>query len=159
MIPVRLIVLGRLKEDYLRKAVDEYQKRLSRYCALETVELEPCRLPDNPSQREKQAVLAKEAEKILAKIPEGAYVVSLCIEGKQLSSEEWAERIETCAAEGRRLVLVVGSSFGLDEAVKRRADLRLSFSKMTFPHQLFRVLLLEQLYRAFQINSGGEYHK
>ncbi len=159
MIPVRLIVLGRLKEDYLRKAVDEYQKRLSRYCALETVELEPCRLPDNPSQREKQAVLAKEAEKILAKIPEGAYVVSLCIEGKQLSSEEWAERIETCAAEGRRLVLVVGSSFGLDESVKRRADLRLSFSKMTFPHQLFRVLLLEQLYRAFQINSGGEYHK
>lgn len=159
MIPVRLIVLGKLKEDYLRSAVAEYQKRLSRYCALETVELDPCRLSDSPSEREKQTALEKEAEKILGKIPEGAFVVSLCIEGKQLSSEEWAERVKVCENEGRKLVLIVGSSFGLSESVKRRADLRLSFSKMTFPHQLFRVLLLEQLYRAFQINGGGEYHK
>ncbi|MBR7071975.1 MAG: 23S rRNA (pseudouridine(1915)-N(3))-methyltransferase RlmH [Clostridia bacterium] len=156
---VRVIAMGRLKEDFLRSAVAEYQKRLSRYCRLEIVELEPCLLPDRPAEREIAAALEKEGKKILEKIPQGAQTVALCIEGKQLSSEEFAGQVADCAAEGREIALVIGSSYGLSAAVKERVALRLSFSKMTFPHQLFRVLLLEQLYRAFQINAGGEYHK
>lgn len=159
MIPIRLIAMGHLKEPYLRTALAEYEKRLSRYCSFEMIELEPVRLNERPSEREIAAALDKESEKILAKIPAGTFTAALCIEGKKLSSEQFAEQIKTCADGGRPMTFIIGSSHGLSDAVKTRADLRVSFSAMTFPHQLFRVLLAEQIYRAFQINSGGEYHK
>ena len=159
MMRVRLIAPGRLREEYLRAASAEYEKRLSRYCSLEVYEPEPVRLPERPSDREIGAALETEAAAIFKKIPDGAYVVALCVEGKSLTSEAFAERLSALSDAGKTLVLVVGSSYGLSEKVKARADLCLSLSAMTFPHRLFRVMLLEQLYRGFKINEGGEYHK
>lgn len=159
MIKIKLIAPGRLKEKYLRDAVEEYVKRLSRYCDLEITEPEPQRLPERPSAGEIASALETEAVAMLKKIPDTAFVVALCVEGGQMSSERFAETVSALASRGTPLVLIVGSSYGLSESVKSRADLRLSLSHMTFPHQLFRVMLLEQLYRAFKINEGGEYHK
>lgn len=159
MIKVTFITLGRLKEKYLREAVAEYEKRLSRYCDLETVELEPVKLPDAPSRAQVDAALEKEAEMIFKKIPKNSEVFALCVEGKQLSSEELAEKIENLSVKGKGITLIIGSSYGLSEKVKALSRLRLSVSKMTFPHQLFRVMLLEQIYRAFKINEGSTYHK
>ena len=159
MIKVTLITLGKLKESYLREAVSEYVKRLSRYCDLDIVELEPVKLPDNPSHLQIDAALSKEAEMIIKKIPKNCDVYPLCVEGRQLSSEEFAEKIDALSNEGRGIALIIGSSYGLSEEVKALAKNRLSLSKMTFPHQLFRVMLLEQVYRAFKINEGSTYHK
>ena len=159
MIKLTLIALGRLKEKYLSAALDEYKKRLSGYCNLDIIELEPVRLPNNPSQNEINTALEKEADNILKKLPEKTTVVSLCVEGKMLSSEQLAERVKLNCNEGRGLTFIIGSSYGLSERVKKRSDLRLSLSSMTFPHQLFRVMLAEQLYRAFKINEGSAYHK
>ena len=159
MIKVTFITLGKLKEKYLRDAVTEYEKRLSRYCSFETVELEPIKLPDNPSRSQVDAALLKEAEMIVKKIPKNSEVFALCVEGKQFSSEEFAEKLENLSKEGRGITFIIGSSYGLDNSVKLLSKTRLSVSKMTFPHQLFRVMLLEQVYRAFKINEGSTYHK
>ena len=160
MIKLKIITLGKLKEKYLRDAQDEYLKRLSAYARTELIELEPVRLSENPSAGEIERALLAEAELIKKKIPEGALVTALCIEGKQLSSEELsAFNYERISRGTGTLVYIIGSSYGLHPDIKARADLKLSFSKMTFPHQLFRVMLLEQTYRAFKINEGSTYHK
>ena len=159
MIKVTLIALGKLKEAYLRDAVSEYTKRLSRYCDLEIIELEPIKLPDSPSKSQIDAALLREAEMIIKKIPKNCDVYPLCVEGKQLSSEEFAEKVDDLSQQGRGIVFIIGSSYGLSETVKATAKMRFSLSKMTFPHQLYRVMLLEQVYRAFKINEGSTYHK
>ena len=155
---INLIVIGKLKEDYLRSACAEYIKRLGRYCSFELHELDECRLSDNPSEKEIASALKKEAEQI-QKFAKG-YIIPMCIEGKQLSSEELSTKISDAGVSGFSTVtFIIGSSFGLDESVKAMGNYRLSMSKMTFPHQLARVMLLEQIYRAFQIASNGKYHK
>lgn len=159
MIKITAIVLGKLKESYLKSAVEEYKKRISRFCELSIVELEPVKLPDSPSASQIAKALRDEAVLIEKHIPKQSYIISLCVEGKQLSSEEFAEKIEKTTNDGKNICFIIGSSFGLDENIKNRCDLKMSVSKMTFPHQLFRVILLEQIYRAFTITEGSSYHK
>ena len=159
MIKITLITLGKLKEKYLRDAVEEYAKRLSRYCKLDIIELSPVTLSDNPSQSEIDTALLKEAEIIEKRIPDGSIVTALCIEGKSNTSEQLAEFVEKNTNEGKNMCFIIGSSFGLGDTVKQKSNLKLSLSAMTFPHQLFRVMLLEQIYRAFKINEGSTYHK
>lgn len=160
MIKIKIIALGRLKEKYLREAVEEYSKRLSAYAKLEVIEIEPERLSDNPSDSEIEAALATEAEKILKKIEPESYTVAMCIEGRQMDSVEFSSLLGDKMDFGTGVFnFIIGSSCGLHNSVKTRADLKFSFSKMTFPHQLFRIMLLEQLYRAFKIRDGGKYHK
>ncbi len=159
MIKITLITLGKLKEKYLRDAVDEYQKRLSRYCKLDIVELNPVALPEKPSQSEIDAALLKEAEMIGKRIPENCVVTSFCVEGKAHSSEQLADFVDKNTNSGKNMCFIIGSSYGLSDTIKQKSDLRLSLSAMTFPHQLFRVMCLEQIYRAFKINEGGTYHK
>lgn len=160
MIHVDLIVLGKLKESYLRDACAEYAKRLQAFCKLRTIELTPYRLPDDPSDAQISDALEREAADIEKNIPANAAVYALCIEGKTVPSEQFSAMLDQSAVDGSgTVVFVIGSSFGLAERIKRRANVRLSMSPMTFPHQLARVMLLEQLYRAFQIRAGGKYHK
>ncbi|WP_087066534.1 23S rRNA (pseudouridine(1915)-N(3))-methyltransferase RlmH [Intestinibacillus massiliensis] len=160
MLSVKLICVGKLGEKFWADAVREYEKRLSAYCKLEIAELPEQRLPQTPSAGEIAAALAKESAAIRAKIPQGASVIALCVEGKTLSSEAFADKLGTMAAHGvSRLCLLIGGSCGLDEALKQDAALRLSMSPMTFPHHLARVMVLEQLYRALNILAGGKYHK
>lgn len=159
MIKITLVALGKLKEKYLRDAVEEYAKRLSRYCKLEIVELNPISLPEKPSQSEIDAALQREAELIDKRIPENCVVTALCVEGKAYSSEQLADFVDKNTNSGKNMCFIIGSSYGLCDTVKQRADLKLSLSAMTFPHQLFRVMCLEQIYRAFKINEGGTYHK
>lgn len=155
---IDLIVIGKLKEEYLRSACAEYIKRLGRYCTFELHELDECRLGDNPSEKEISAALKKEAE-LIRKYAKG-FIIPMCIEGKQLSSQELSEKISYVGINGFSTVtFIIGSSYGLDGEIKAMGNLRLSMSKMTFPHQLARVMLLEQIYRAFQISEGGKYHK
>ncbi len=155
---INLIVIGKLKEDYLRSACAEYIKRLGRFCTFELHELDECRLSDAPSDKEISAALKKEAEQI-KRFAKGM-IIPMCIEGKQLSSPELSEKISDAGVNGFSTVtFIIGSSFGLDDEVKSMGHLKLSMSKMTFPHQLARVMLLEQIYRAFQISGGGKYHK
>lgn len=145
MIKVNIVCIGKIKESYLREACGEYIKRLSRFCKLEIKELaEGKNLKD-------------EAEAVLRAV--SGYKIALCVEGKQLSSPALAERIKALTDRGGEMTFIIGSSCGLDDAVKENCDLKLSFSEMTFPHQLMRVILLEQIYRAFMINAGSEYHK
>ena len=159
MIKVTLITLGKLKEKYLRDAIDEYSKRLSRYCKLDIIELTPVNLPDNPSGGEINNALLKEAEMIDKKIPEGSRVVTLCVEGKFLSSEGLATFVDTNVNSGKNMCFIIGSSYGLSDSIKQKSDIRLSLSAMTFPHQLFRVMLLEQIYRGCCITNNILYHK
>ncbi len=160
MIKIRIIALGKLKESYLREAAEEYSKRLSRYCSLEITELNPVKLPDNPKDSEIETALANEKETILSKIQKGSRIIALCIEGKQISSEDLGEIISNSANFGSGdLTFIIGSSYGLSSEIKNRADVKISMSKMTFTHQMARVILLEQIYRAFKINEGGSYHK
>ena len=160
MLNVTIICLGKLKEKYLRDACDEYIKRLSAFCKLNIVELNPEKLSDNPSDKEIENALTAEAKKINEKIPKGSYIYSLCIEGKQISSEELSSEIEAVGVAGTSsVVFIIGSSFGLSDGVKKLSNKKLSMSKMTFPHQLARVMLLEQIYRAVQISAGAKYHK
>lgn len=160
MITVTVVALGKLKERYMREFSAEYEKRLSAFCKLQIVELSPERLPENPTQSEIDRALAQEAKQILSKLPQNAYVFSMCIEGKQMTSQRFSQKISTLAVEGvSNIAFVLGSSFGLAETIKKRSDFPFSMSEMTFPHQMARVMLLEQLYRAFQIANGGKYHK
>lgn len=160
MLNITLICIGKLKEQYLRDACAEYKKRLGTLCRLNIVELAAVKLPDNPSQKEIENALAEEGRAIAEKIPQGAYIFTMCIEGKQLSSEELSQKLDSLAVSGiSSAVFIIGGSFGLCDALKQKSHFRLSMSKMTFPHQLARVMLLEQIYRATQIEKGTKYHK
>ena len=159
MINVKLIALGNLKEAYLREAFAEYSKRLSGLCRFELIELKEYKLPDSPSDGEIDAALSDEAKRILPLLPPRAYKIALCVEGKQLSSEAFAEKIEKAAASHGEIIFVIGSSHGLSDKVKSVCDARLSISQMTFPHQLMRVIMAEAIYRAFNIIKGTKYHK
>ena len=155
---INLIVIGKLKEDYLRNACAEYIKRLGRYCTFSLHELNECRLSDTPSEKEIVSALKKEGEQI-RRYAKG-FIVPMCIEGKQLTSQELSEKIMDTGVGGESTVtFIIGSSYGLDPERKAMGSLKLSMSKMTFPHQLARVMLLEQIYRSFQIAEGGKYHK
>ena len=157
---VTLICVGKLKEKYLRDACDEYSKRLNAFCKLNIIELNPYRLSDNPSQSEISIALNSESKDILAKIPNNSKVLAMCIEGKQMPSEKLSAMISQAGVEGyNSLTFIIGGSHGLSDSVKKRADFHLSMSEMTFPHQLARVMLLEQIYRSYQISNGGKYHK
>ena len=159
MLNVKIICVGNLKESYLKDAAAEYIKRLSAFCRLEIAELKEHKLPDGPSEVEISAALEEEADRILAAIPPRAAVIPLCVEGKQFSSEELAKKLDGFATSHGSVCLIIGSSHGLAPRVKSRADLRLSVSELTFPHQLMRVLLLEVLYRCLNIQKGTRYHK
>ncbi len=160
MLTVKLICVGRLREKYYIEAFQEYAKRLGAYCRFECLEIAEQRLPDRPGEKEIAAALEREALEILKAVPDDAYLCALCVEGRQMPSEGLAELIRSRENSGKpKLCFVIGSSCGLSETVKRRADLRLSFSQMTFPHHLARVMLAEQIYRGFKINEGSKYHK
>lgn len=160
MQTIQLLCVGKLKEKFYADAVSEYAKRLGAYCKLSIVELPEERLPDRPSQAQIDAALDREGDRILAKIPAGSVIIALCVEGTLLSSEELAGRMEKWAVQGgSQLTFLIGGSCGLHSKVKQRAALRLSMSPMTFPHHLARVMVLEQIYRAFKINEGSNYHK
>ena len=152
--------MGKLKEKFYRDAVEEYSKRLQRFCKLEITELPETRLPEDPSPAQVRQALAAEAALIRERLPRGGAVIALCVEGKPCSSEELSRRMADFGVAGRtQLTLLIGGSFGLDETLKREADWRLSMSPMTFPHHMARVMLLEQVYRAYQIAVGTRYHK
>lgn len=160
MLSVYLICVGRLKERFYREAAAEYMKRLSACCKLTVIELPEHKLPQTPSRGAIDAALAKEADAIRSKLPSVCDVVALCVEGKERSSEELSRMIAAWAnGGGKRLVFVIGSSHGLHPSIKEAAFMRLSMSPMTFPHHLARVMVLEQLYRAFKIQEGSSYHK
>lgn len=159
MIQVTVITVGNLKESYWRDAVAEYEKRLAAFCKPNMIQLKETNLPENPSEGEIRTALSDEAKRILAAMPPKSFRVALCVEGKQLSSEELAERMEHAVNENGHLCFVIGSSHGLDEEVKAACQMRLSVSKLTFPHQMMRPLLLEVIYRSFSILKGTRYHK
>ena len=157
---ITVITVGKIKEKYLKDAIAEYSKRLSRYCKLEILEVADEKTPDGASEIVEENIREKEGKRILKLIKEDAYVITLEISGKMLTSEELADRIETLGIQGKsHLVFVIGGSIGLGREVLRRSDYALSFSKMTFPHQLMRVILLEQIYRSYRIINGEPYHK
>ena len=159
MVNLRIIAVGKLKERYLADGCAEYIKRMGLYCRAQIVELDECRLPERPSEAQIATALSQEGQKILQKA-QGTTIVALCVEGRQMSSPELSRYLTRAGVEGANTVsFVIGSSFGLDESVKRAAALRLSMSEMTFPHQLARLVLCEQLYRACTIEAGGKYHK
>ena len=154
MQKMTILCTGKLKEKFYLDAVAEYVKRLSRFCKLEIIELPEERLPEDPSPAQIEAALSKEADAVRAKLPNGCLVIAMCVEGRERSSEELARYLADSAAQGAsHIVFLIGSS------LKRQAALRLSMSPMTFPHHLLRVMLLEQIYRAYQINAGSRYHK
>ena len=156
---VNIICVGKIKEDYFVKATAEFEKRLSRFCNFNVMVLSDKSIPDNASKAEEEIVLRKEGEEILRKIGKSDIVVAMCIEGKQLSSEELAEKIRDFQMVSSTIDFVIGGSLGLAEDVKSRADFKLSMSKMTFPHRIARLMLEEQIYRAFKINANETYHK
>ena len=157
---ITLITVGKIKEKYLKDAIAEYSKRLSRYCKLEIVEVADEKTPDNASDTVEDAIRDKEGERILKYIKEDAYVITLEIAGKMLTSEEMAEKIEKLGVQGTsHIIFIIGGSIGLGREILKRSDYALSFSKMTFPHQLMRVILLEQIYRSYRIINGEPYHK
>lgn len=157
---VKIIAVGKLKEKYLKDGITEYGKRMSRFAKFEIVELADEKTPDNASAAQNQQIMEKEGERILAKISERDYVIVLAIEGKQLSSEAFSQVIADATLRGYSdIVFVIGGSLGLADKVKKRANLRLSFGLLTLPHQLMRLVLSEQIYRAFMIQQGSPYHK
>lgn len=156
---INIISVGKIKEKYFTAAIDEYAKRLSRFVKLNITEVQDEKIPDNASGKEMELIKEKEGTKILAKLPQNSFVVTLCIEGKELSSEELAEKISDISMTSSNITFIIGGSLGLADAVKCKSNLRLSFGRMTLPHQLMRVVLLEQIYRAFKINNNESYHK
>ena len=160
MFDMTLITVGKLKEKFYISAAEEYEKRLRAYCNFRLLELPECRLPDNPSDAEIQVGLQKEAELIFSKIPKGAWFCVLTPEGKELSSEAFATKLKEVKLSGKSSAcFLIGSSFGIADSVKAKADFRLSMGPMTFPHHLARIMVLEQLYRAEAIQAGSKYHK
>ncbi len=157
---IQIVSVGKIKEKYLKLGIEEFSKRLSKYCKLDIVELDDEKAPENLSDRGREIVKDKEGNKILSKIKQNSYVIALAIDGKNLSSEELAGHMSNLAVTGNSsLTFVIGGSLGLSDEVMKRSDFKLSFSKMTFPHQLMRLILLEQIYRAYRINCGEPYHK
>ncbi|WP_394581519.1 23S rRNA (pseudouridine(1915)-N(3))-methyltransferase RlmH [Cytobacillus firmus] len=157
---ISIITVGKLKEKYLKQGIDEYLKRLSAYAKMDIIEVPDEKAPEELSETEMVQVKQKEGERILAKIHPDAHVIALAIEGKMKSSEELADTLDKLATYGKsKIAFVIGGSLGLSQEVLQRADEKLSFSKMTFPHQLMKLILLEQIYRAFRINRGEPYHK
>ncbi len=160
MLSVSIICIGKLKDAFFEMASDEYIKRLGAFAKVNITEIKAANLPEKPSDSEIEAALEKEAQAISGKIPKGAKVVSLCIEGKLYSSEDMARLLGDTALSGQsHIVFIIGGSYGLSEKIKAQSSVRLSMSKMTFPHRLARVMLLEQIYRGFKINAGESYHK
>ncbi len=159
MANVTIVTVGSLKEGYLREAVAEYKKRLSQYARVEEIEIKEERINNEDNRAEIEASLNREADKILSAIPKDSLKFALCVEGKQYSSEELAKLIGEGNDRGGKITFVIGSSYGLSERVKRECDVRLSFSKLTFPHQLMKVILFESVYRSFTILAGKRYHK
>lgn len=160
MLEVNIVCVGRLKEKYWTDACAEYSKRMKSFCRFGIIEVEEEKLPDNPSRAQIDNTLRREGQRLLSKINKGTKIIALCIEGRLQSSEELAQELEKTALDGcSSIALVIGGSWGLSDEVKNAAGIRLSMSRMTFPHQLARVMLCEQLYRSFQIQSGGKYHK
>ena len=157
---ISIISVGKIKEKYLKLGIEEFSKRLSKYSKLEFIELDDEKCPENLSEKDVLIVKEKEGNKILSKIKNNSYVIALAIDGKNLSSEELAEKISSLAVSGKsHITFVIGGSLGLSDDVLKRANYKLSFSKMTFPHQLMKLILLEQVYRAFRINNNEPYHK
>ena len=159
MLNVKMFVTGTLKEQYYKDAIAEYKKRLTTYCKLDIIEFKEYKLPDAPSQRQIDQALESEGERILSEMPQKAYKIALCVEGKQLSSEEFAKKLDEISTTHGELCLVIGSSYGLSDKVKNACDMKLSVSKMTLTHQMLRVWLLEIIYRCLSITHGGKYHK
>lgn len=156
---ITIACVGKIKEKYLTAGIEEFSKRLTPFCKLETLAINEERMPDNPSPAEKQQVLERETQRLLAIIPANSYVILLDVIGKQLSSPELAAKLDELALAGNsHITFVIGGSFGYTDALRKRADLALSFSKMTFTHQMIRLLLIEQIYRAFKISRGEKYH-
>ena len=157
---ITIITVGKIKEKYLKDAIAEYSKRLSKYCKLEIVEVADEKTPDNASEVVEEHIRSKEAERILKYVKDDAYVVTLEINGKQLTSEELADKVEKLGIQGTsHIIFIIGGSIGLGKEVMAKSNYALSFSKMTFPHQLMRVILLEQIYRSYRIINGEPYHK
>lgn len=157
---ITLITVGKIKEKYLKDAIAEYSKRLSKYCKLEIIEVADEKTPDNASETVEEQIRDKEADRILKYVKDDAYVITLEILGKQLTSEQLANKIDTLGIQGTsHIIFIIGGSIGLGQEVLKRSDYALSFSKMTFPHQLMRVILLEQIYRSYRIINGEPYHK
>ncbi len=160
MIKIDIICIGSLKEKFLKDGCDEYLKRLKSFAKVNIVELSEYRCSQNPSSNEILQVIEKEGEKIIAKIPKGSYVIPMCIEGEMLSSEDFSKKIQNVAVSGNgSITFIIGGSFGLSDEVKKLGNYKLSFGKLTLPHQLMRVVLLEQIYRAFSIANHTKYHK
>ena len=156
---ITIACVGKIKEKYLTAGIDEFTKRLTPFCKLETVAINEEKMPDNPSPAEKEQVLEKETQRLLAIIPENSYVILLDVIGKQLSSPELASKIDSLALNGNsHITFVIGGAFGYTDALRKRADYALSFSKMTFTHQMIRLLLVEQIYRAYKISNNQKYH-
>lgn len=156
---INIICAGKIKEKYFTAAIAEYSKRMSRFAKFSITELPDEKIPDNASEKEENAIKDKESKAMLSKIKDSDYVIAMCIEGKQLDSVELSEKIEKISMSSSSIVFVIGGSLGLSDEVKKRADLRLSFGKITLPHQLMRVVLCEQIYRAFKISRNETYHK
>lgn len=157
---VSIVCVGKIKEKFYRDAIDEYSKRLSRYCKLEIVEVGDEKTPDGAGEKVEEQIRNTEGERILSKIPDNAYMILLAIKGEQLTSEALSEKMTRLAVDGEsHICFVIGGSLGTSDAVYKRADYKLSFSKMTFPHQLMRVVLLEQIYRSYKIEAREPYHK
>lgn len=156
---ITVITVGKLKEKFFKEAVSEYLKRLSRFCKVEIIEIPDEKIPDNASLKEIEAIKNKEGEKILRHVRGNTYFITMCIEGRELSSEELADKLSAAAMNFGHVTLAIGGSLGLSDEVKNASAFRLSFGKITLPHQLMRIVLAEQLYRAFKINAGEAYHK
>ena len=160
MLSIKIIATGDFKENYLRDACTEYKKRLGAWCRLEEIVLKEEKLPDNPSEVQIERALEAEEKRVLEKISPKAYVIAMCVEDKQLSSEELSDKLNEITLSGKsELVFIIGSSYGLSNDVKQRADYKLSISRLTFPHQLLRVILHETIYRSLSILNGTKYHK
>lgn len=156
---ITIACVGKIKEKYLTAGIEEFSKRLTPFCKLETLAINEERMPDNPSPAEKQQVLERETQRLLAIIPANSYVILLDVIGKQLSSPDLAAKLDELALAGNsHITFAIGGAFGYTDALRKRADLALSFSKMTFTHQMIRLLLIEQIYRAFKISRGEKYH-
>ena len=156
---ITLACVGKIKEKYLSAGIEEFTKRLTPFCKLETIAIGEERMPENPLPAEKEQVLARETERLLAVIPQKAYVIVLDVKGKLISSEELAGKFDKLALDGNsHITFVIGGAFGYTDALRKRADETISFSRMTFTHQMIRLLLIEQIYRAFKISRGEKYH-
>ncbi len=157
---INIVAVGKIKERYIREGIDEFSKRLSRYVRLNIIEIDDEKAPENLSQKEMEMVMGKEGDRIIAKIPQNSFIVSLEIEGKNISSEILSQKIENMMVSGiNDITFIIGGSLGLSNEVKKMSNFKLSFSKMTFPHQLMRLILLEQIYRSFRIMRNEPYHK